>query len=124
MINFEDKEYTEEEFLAEYMKAKTLENDMKERRVQMEGALLERYGDNVDENKTSKAFKEGRFSISIKRNITYKLSDKGWELVMAMPEDERPIDIKYNHTKGKAIPAVALEEIANETKPTFTVQYI
>lgn len=124
MITFEDKEYNEEEFLAEYMRAKTFENDAKERRIKMETALLERYGDNVDETKTSKAFKEGRFSISIKRNITYKLSDKGWELVLAMPEEERPVDVKYNHTKGKNIPAIAMEEIQNETKPTFTVQYI
>lgn len=124
MITFDNKEYTEEDFLAAYMQAKTFENDAKERRIKMEEALLERYGDNVDENKTSKAFKEGRFSISIKRNISYKLSEKGWELVWAMPEAERPVDVKYNHTKGKSIPAVALEEIPNETKPTFTVQYI
>ena len=124
MITFDNKEYTEEDFLAAYMQAKTFENDAKERRIKMEEALLERYGDNVDENKTSKAFKEGRFSISIKRNISYKLSEKGWELVWAMPEAERPVDVKYNHTKGKNLPAIALEEIPNETKPTFTVQYI
>lgn len=123
MIKFEDKEYTEEQFLAMYMDQKVKENNEKEKRVKMEMALLETYGDRVEEDKVSKQFKEGRFTVKINRNITYKLTDKGWAMVYALPEDERPVDIKYNHTKGKLIPGLVVEEIPNETKPSFTVSY-
>ena len=123
MIKYEDREYTEQEFLAKYIEQKTKENDEKEKRIKMEMALLETYGDKVDEDKLSKQFKEGRFTIKISRNISYKLTDKGWDMVYALPESERPVDIKYNHTKGKMIPGLALEEIENETKPSFSVTY-
>lgn len=123
MIKYEDKEYTEQEFLAKYIEQKTKENDEKEKRVKMEMVLLETYGDKVDEDKLSKQFKEGRFTIKISRNISYKLTDKGWDMVYSLPENERPVDIKYNHTKGKMIPGLALEEIENETKPSFSVTY-
>ena len=123
MINFEDKEYTEEQFLALYMDQKVQENNEKELRVKMEMALLEVYGDKVEEDKISKQFKVGRFTVNIKRAISYKLSDKGWNIVYSLPENERPVDIKYNHTKGKLIPGLEVEEIVNETKPTFMVSY-
>lgn len=123
MIKYEDKEYTEQEFLAKYIEQKTKENDEKEKRVKMEMVLLETYGDKVDKDKLSKQFKEGRFIIKISRNISYKLTDKGWDMVYSLPENERPVDIKYNHTKGKMIPGLALEEIENETKPSFSVTY-
>lgn len=123
MIKYEDKEYTEQDFLAMYIQAKTKENDAKELRTKMEMALLERYGEQIDEDKTSKSIKEGRFTVTIKRTIRYDLTEKGWQLVMQLPETERPVDIKYNHTKGKEIPNVFMEEIPHETKPTFTVVY-
>lgn len=123
MITFDEKKYTEEEFLDLYMNQKVKENDEKEKRVRMEMALLERYGDNLEESQLSGTIKVGRFHISLKRNLTYKLSEKGWEIVNQLPENERPVDIKYNHSKGKLIPAVVMEEIINETKPTFTVIY-
>lgn len=123
MINYDGKQYTEEQFLALYMDQKVKENDEKEKRVQMEMALLEAYGNRVDEESVSKQFKEGRFTVKISRNITYKLSDKGWDIVYSLPEKERPVDIKYNHTKGKNIPGLSLEEIVNETKPSFSVSY-
>ena len=123
MINFEDKEYTEEQFLVLYMNQKVKENNEKELRVKMEKALLEVYGDRVEEDKTSKQFKVGRFTINIKRSITYKLSEKGWNIIYNLPENERPVDIKYNHAKGKLIPGLVVEEIVTETKPTFTVSY-
>ena len=123
MIKYEDKEYTEQDFLAMYIQAKTKENDAKELRTKMEMALLERYGEQIDEDKTSKSIKEGRFTVTIKRTIRYDLTEKGWQFVMQLPETERPVDIKYNHTKGKEIPNVFMEEIPHETKPTFTVVY-
>ena len=123
MIKFEDKEYTEADFLAMYMEQKTLENDAKEMRTNMEMALLERYGDEVEEDKTSKSIKEGRYTITIKRAIRYDLTDLGWQYVMQLPEEDRPVDIKYNHTKGKLIPKVFMEEIPHETKPSFMVVY-
>ena len=123
MINYDGKDYTEEQFLALYMDQKVKENDEKEKRVKMEMTLLEAYGDRVEDDKVSKQFKEGRFTIKINRNITYKLSDKGWSMVYALPENERPVDIKYNHTKGKNIPGLSVEEIVNETKPSFSVSY-
>lgn len=123
MIKFEDKEYTEADFLAMYMEQKTLENDAKEMRTNMEKALLERYGDEVEEDKLSKSIKEGRYTITIKRAIRYDLTDLGWRYVMNLPEEDRPVDIKYNHTKGKLIPKVFMEEIPHETKPSFTVVY-
>ena len=105
------------------MQEKTKENDAKELRTKMEMALLERYGEEMEEEKSSKTFKEGRFSVKIQRTIRYDLSDKGWQIVMSMPENERPVDIKYNHSKGKEIPNVFMEEIEHETKPVFTVVY-
>lgn len=123
MIKFGDKDYSEQDFLLEYIKVKTAENDAKEIRTKMEMALLERYGEEMDEDKASKTFKEGRFSVKIQRTIRYDLSDKGWQIVMSMPENDRPVDIKYNHSKGKEIPNVFMEEIEHETKPVFTVTY-
>lgn len=123
MINYNGTDYTEEQFLALYMDQKIKENDAKEKRIDMEKALLESYGDKVDEEKLSKQFKVGRFTVKISRNITYKLTDKGWDMVYALPEDMRPVDVKYNHTKGKLIPGLELEEIPNETKPSFSVSY-
>ena len=123
MITFDNKEFTEQEFLDLYMKQKTAENDAKEIRVKMEEALLSRYGSEIDEEKTSQSFKEGRYTLSIKRTIRYDLTDKGWQYVMELPESERPVDIKYSHTKGKQIPRVFMEEVEHETKPTFTVTY-
>lgn len=123
MITFDNKEFTEQEFLDLYMKQKTAENDAKEVRVKMEEAILSRYGNEIDEEKTSQSFKEGRYTLSIKRTIRYDLTDKGWSYVMQLPESERPVDIKYNHTKGKQIPKVFMEEVEHETKPTFTVTY-
>ena len=122
-IKFMDKEYNETDFLALYMRQKTLENDAKEMRTNMEQALLERYGDEVEEDQISKTIKEGRYSLSIKRNIRYDLTDLGWQYVMQIPEGDRPVDIKYNHTKGKLIPKVFMEEIPHETKPSLTVSY-
>lgn len=123
MINFDGHEFEEQEFLDLYMKQKLAENDAKEIRVKMEEALLTRYGDEIDEEKASATFKEGRYTLSIKRTIRYDLTDKGWTYVMQMPEETRPVDIKYSHTKGKQIPKVFMEEIEHETKPTFTVTY-
>lgn len=124
MINFENKEYTEEQFLALYMDQKVKENNEKELRIKMEGALLETYGDRVDEDKTSKQFKVGRFTVKISRAIRYDLTERGWDIVNEMPFESRPIDIKYSHTKGKNVPGLSLEEVVNETKPTFTVSYM
>lgn len=123
MIKFKDAEYDDEAFLAAYMNQKTAENDAKAIRLEMEKALLERFGDMVDDDKMSKQTKVGRYTVKLKRNITYKLSDAGWELVWKMPEEERPIKYEYSHTKGKNIPCIAMEEIENETKPTFEVIY-
>lgn len=122
-VVFNGVEYSEELFLNKYIEQKLIENDAKELRVQMEKALLEKYGDRVDDDKTSKQFKVGRYTVKIKRNITYKLTDAGWEMVWKLPENERPIDIKYSHTKGKNFPSLLLEEIENETKPSFEVSY-
>lgn len=122
-IQFNGKDYTDEEFLSLYMDAKRSENDAKEFRTNLERVLLERYGDMVEDDKLSKQFTVNRFTVKIKRNVTYKLSDTGWDLVWKMPENERPIDIKYSHTKGKNIPAILLEEVENETKPSFEVIY-
>lgn len=123
MIKFEDKEYTEQDFLLKYIEAKTAENNAKEIRTKMEMALLERYGEEMDEEKASQTFKEGRFSVKIQRTIRYDLTEKGWQIVMGMPESARPVDIKYNHSKGKEIPNVFMEEVEHETKPVFTVTY-
>ena len=123
MINFDGHDFNEQEFLDLYMKQKTAENDAKELRVKMEEALLARYGDDIEEDKASKTFKEGRYTLSIKRTIRYDLTDKGWQYVMSLPEEDRPVDIKYNHTKGKQFPKVYMEEVPHETKPTFTVTY-
>lgn len=122
-ILFQDVEYNEEDFLQTYIEQKRKENDAKEFRVEMEKALLEKYGDNVEENKLSKQFKVGRYLVRIKRNISYKLTDAGWEMVWKMPEVERPIKFEYSHTKGKNYPFLLLEEIENETKPSFEVIY-
>ena len=122
-IKFEGKDYDEKEFLSLYIQAKTKENDAKEIRTNMEMALLEKYGDQIDEDKAAKSIKEGRFTITIKRAIRYDLTEKGWQIVMQLPEVERPVDIKYNHTKGKEIPNVFMEEVVHETKPSFTVVY-
>lgn len=122
-IKFNNTEYNDEDFLLAYMEQKRKENDAKEIRVEMEKALLERYGDNVDADKLSKQFKIGRFTVKIKRNISYKLTDAGWEMVWKMPENERPVEVKYSHTKGKDYPALLMEEIENETKPSFEVVY-
>lgn len=123
MIKFNEVEYEDEDFLKAYMDQKVKENDVKAVRMEMEKALLERYGDMVPDDKLSKQFKQGRFTISIKRNIRYSLSDLGWAKVWALPEEERPIKIEYSHTKGKLIPAICMEEIENETKPSFDVVY-
>lgn len=123
MITFDGKNYAEDQFLDMYLNQKEKENDEKDLRVRMEMALLEKYGNTLEESQMSGSLKVGRFHINIKRNITYKLSEKGWQLINELPEAERPVDIKYNHTKGKIIPAIAMEEIPNETKPTFTVVY-
>ena len=109
MINFDGHDFNEQEFLDLYMKQKTAENDAKELRVKMEEALLARYGDDIEEDKASKTFKEGRYTLSIKRTIRYDLTDKGWQYVMSLPEEDRPVDIKYNHTKGKQFPKVYME---------------
>ena len=122
-IKYNDIEYTDEDFLSIYIEQKRKENDAKEIRVEMEKALLERYGDNVDDDKLSKQFKVGRFTVKIKRNISYKLTDAGWEMVWKLSEEDRPVDIKYSHTKGKNLPFLLLEEIENETKPSFEVVY-
>jgi hypothetical protein len=122
-ILFQDVEYNEEDFLQTYIEQKRKENDAKEFRIEMEKALLEKYGDNVEENKLSKQFKVGRYLVRIKRNISYKLTDAGWEMVWKMPEVERPIKFEYSHTKGKNYPFLLLEEIENETKPSFEVIY-
>ena len=122
-ITFEEKSYKPEEFLKLYMEQKQKENDEKEKRTKMEMALLEVFGDSVSEDKTSKSLQLGRYSLTIKRTLSYKLTDKGWEIVNSLPEAERPVDIKYNHTKGKLIPALAMVGIEHETKPTFTVTY-
>ena len=123
MINFNGKEYEDEAFLEAYMNQKRAENDAKAIRVEMEKSLLEKYGDMVDEDKSSKQFKVGRYTVKLKRNITYKLSEIGWEMVWKMPEGERPIKYEYSHTLGKNIPGLAMEEIVNETKPSFEVVY-
>lgn len=123
MITFDNKEFNEQDFLDLYMKQKIAENDAKEIRVKMEEAILARYGNDFDEEKTSQSFKEGRYTLTIKRTIRYDLTDKGWQYVMELPENERPVDIKYNHAKGKQIPKVFMEEVEHETKPTFTVAY-
>lgn len=123
MISFDGKDFEEQEFLDLYMKQKMAENDAKEIRVKMEEALIHRYGDEIDEDKMSATFKEGRYTLAIKRTIRYDLTDKGWQYVMSLPENERPVDIKYNHTKGKQFPKVYMEEIPHETKPSFTVTY-
>ena len=112
-ILFQDVEYNEEDFLQTYIEQKRKENDAKEFRIEMEKALLEKYGDNVEENKLSKQFKVGRYLVRIKRNISYKLTDAGWEMVWKMPEVERPIKFEYSHTKGKNYPFLLLEEIEN-----------
>lgn len=118
-----DAPVTEEEFLNIYIEQKRKENDAKALRVKMEEKLLELYGDMVDDDKSSKQFKVGRYSVKIKRNISYKLSDKGWELIYQMPYDQRPLKYEYNHTAGKNIPRIAMEEIVNETKPSFEIVY-
>lgn len=123
MIKFMNKEYDEQEFLQAYMDQKLAENNAKEIRVEMEKALLETYGDLIDEDKTSKSFKVGRYCVSIKRSIRYKLTSAGWDYIWSMPENERPIKYEYNHTIGKNIPALALEEEMIETKPSFDVVY-
>lgn len=122
-ITYKEKEYSEEEFLSLYNQQKMAENDVKAERVEMEKALLERYGDEVDESKTSATFKAGRYTLKIARAITYDLSEKGWEYVWSLPEAERPVTFKYNHTKGKENPKLLLEEIVHETKPSLTVTY-
>lgn len=122
-IRFNNIDYNEQDFLALYMRQKSIENDAKDLRNRMEEALLERYGDEIDEEKSSKSFKEGRFTLSIKRAIRYDLTDLGWQYVMQLPEEDRPVDFKYNHTKGKEIPKVFMEEVQHETKPSFTVTY-
>ena len=122
-IKFNDQEYNEQDFLALYMRQRAVENDAKDLRNKMEEALLERYGDEIDEDKSSKSFKEGRFTLSIKRAIRYELTDLGWQYMMQLPEEDRPVDLKYNHTKGKEIPKIFMEEIKHETKPSFTVTY-
>ena len=122
-IKFNEVEYADEDFLQAYMDQKRKENDAKEIRVEMEKALLEKYGDTVEEDKLSKQFKVGRYSVKIKRNISYKLTDAGWELVWKMPENERPVKVEYSHTKGKNYPSILMEEIENETKPSFEVVY-
>lgn len=122
-ITFNNTEFEEEDFLQAYVDQKRKENDVKEVRIEMEKALLEKYGNNVEEDKLSKQFKVGRFMIRIKRNISYKLTDAGWEMVWKLPEYDRPVKIEYSHTKGKAFPNILMEEIENETKPSFEVIY-
>lgn len=122
-IRYQDKDYSEEEFLSLYNHQKMIENDAKAERVEMEKALLERYGDEIAEEKTSATFKAGRYTLKVTRSITYDLSEKGWDYVWKMPEKERPIIFKYSHTKGKEIPKIFMEELAHETKPTFSVTY-
>lgn len=122
-ITYKEKDYSEEEFLSLYNHQKSLENDAKAERLEMEKVLLERYGDEVDESKTSATFKAGRYTLKIARTLTYDLTDKGWEYVWQLPENERPITFKYNHTKGKEIPKIYMEELTHETKPTFTITY-
>jgi hypothetical protein len=122
-IEFLGNTYSEQEFLKAYMDQKSAENDAKEMRIKMEQALLERYGDLIDDDKTSKQFKVGRFTVGIKRSIRYKLTDAGWDLVWGMPEKDRPVKYEYSHTLGKNIPAIALEEVQVETKPSFEVVY-
>lgn len=123
MIKFRDVEYDDEAFLEAYVNQKKTENDVKAVRVEMEKSLLERYGDMIDEDKTSKQFKVGRFTIKMTRHITYKLSETGWEMVWRMPEGERPVKYEYSHTTGKNIPGLSMEEIVNETKPSFDISY-
>lgn len=122
-IRYQDNNYSEEEFLSLYNHQKMIENDAKAERVEMEKALLERYGDEIAEEKTSATFKAGRYTLKVTRSITYDLSEKGWDYVWKMPEKERPITFKYNHTKGKEIPKIFMEELVHETKPTFSVTY-
>lgn len=123
MISFRNNDYEEEAFLEAYMNQKKAENDAKEIRVEMEKSLLERYGDMVDDDKLTKQFKVGRYTVKIKRNITYKLTEHGWDMVWKMPEAERPIKYEYSHSIGKNTPWLMMEEVANETKPSFEVTY-
>lgn len=123
MITFNGQEFEDEDFLKAYMDQKVKENDERAVRIEMEKALLERYGNEVPEDRLSRQFKQGRFTVAIKRNIRYDLSEIGWAKVWAMPVDERPVKIEYSHTKGRNIPEICVEEIEKETKPSFDVTY-
>lgn len=114
---------TDEELLQKYMDLKKTENDIKEARLNMEVELLERFGDMVDDEKSSKSINIGRYNIKIKRNIRYDLSEEGWNKVAAMPWEDRPIDVKFSYSKGKKLPELLLDIITKETKPTFEVIY-
>lgn len=114
---------TDEELLYNYMNVKRAENDAKEARIKMEALLLERFGDRVDDDKSSKSFMVGRYSVKIKRNISYSLNDEGWAKVNNMPYDQRPIDVKFSYSKGKLIPELVMDIVTKETKPSFEVVY-
>lgn len=112
-----------EALLQEYLDLKRAENDAKAARIECEMKLLEIYGDTVPEDKMSKTVKEGRYSIKISRNVTYKVNELGMEKIMKMPYDERPLKYSFDYTKGRYIPAIQADIIFHETKPTFEVTY-
>lgn len=104
-----------------YIQTKRMERELKEKRVELEKQILEVYGDNVPEDKIAKSFREDNFKITIKRNISYKLQEQGWDIISQMPEAERPIKISLDETKAKKM--VCLEDYLtiHETKPTIEV---
>lgn len=104
-----------------YMQLKRAERELKEKRTDLEKQILEIFGDDFPEEKLSKSFHEEEYKITIKRNITYKLKEEGWEVIAKLPEEERPIKVTLDGNKAKKMTCLENYLEANETKPTIEV---
>lgn len=104
-----------------YIQTKRMERDLREKRVELENQILEAYGDEVSDEKTSKTFYDGSFKITIKRNIVYKLTEEGWDIVASLPEDKRPVKISLDESKAKKMECLKDYIETKENKPSIDV---
>lgn len=104
-----------------YIQTKKLERDMREKRTELEKQILEAYGDNLSDDTTSKTFYDGNFRITIKRNIVYKLTEEGWDIVANLPEDKKPVKISLDESKAKKMECLKDYIQTHENKPSIDV---
>lgn len=107
--------------LSHYMQKKREKAQLIEEIYELEKEILEVYGDNVPEDKSTKTFTDEDFKIKISRNISYKCSEEGWEIINKMPLEERPVKISLDETKAKKMECLKEHLIFHETKPTIDV---